>query len=978
MTPKRRWFSVDTKSFTIEEVGVGTKTKVVITERRRGRTSWIQFGTEGARTLLRCVVSLRSVAVKNYEGLGWCENGRRYRLEMKENFYGRFMLCSTTDLDGRRHRLLFPEGNGLINGWSMLEEVLQDLGHKGERGERREVTKISTSNKVENKKEVPHPATTNDIRFPGRKRQETIWLDTSENCSKGILGLLKYGVVGSWKILPGTAQSLVEVEAWAKRVWKLEGRIAINPLNQNLFFMGFELAEEARWVMKNGCRNCRGGELQLEWWTPYSGCNRARDQENEVWIRVVGLPLHLWSGEILKKVGDNCGGFVAMDEGTTSKTELHWARILVKLKCNERPASVNLLAGARSYELQIWWEIRPSVAEVFPQSSRISAGPADPGEEDVRDARAIGRVKAGREARSHDYQGGQSKVCSRTTLGSGMADSRLSNSQTRGENFQEGSEADLQFQNDVGIGEKKGKPKYPSCLDWSVESNGLNLEDVSAHSCGQIQGVTPGPRYEIKGVKSNNPTKRSYLANLRGNCKGKIGEKTGAVYLRCSGPKEREVPANAEKGSQETVSIQGREGSGEGDEGRKYCSPINVSTSGKAMEKFSYGADLVCDGEKDGSSLAVVVSSGNVLRADVQAGEKPKNSPRELGMKFAWLRAEEERKVGIRDGRSVLSVGEGRGNIDGSSGREQSYRRDAQPVKSSGSEQSLGEDRGSGQVLIPGLGPCRVLGSTADLGQNPRATQYPVYINRAQFNGFNLHEPTRFKAQTKILTTGMSQDLFISSTETAERLEPISWFSEAEHEGNVSSYGEEDELRKVSAQAEKHNLTTRYDDNLITQFSSTPISVFGRPLLSGGFSGRGDSGMEMALPLRVVAADGREWGSVSPGGISDVGVETGAVGQRKEVQCVAPENRNHGSWESSCLIKFSEFLGFPTTGFEKEIVNLLSNLVESQKLRKEKGSMTVTKSERELRRLRSTINYDGKKINKGVGRDRENLLLKLK
>ena len=37
---------------------------------------------------------------------------------------------------------------------------------------------------------------------------------------------------------------------------------------------------------------------------------------------MVGLPLHLWTGENLKKVGDSCGGFVEMDEGTTSKTDL--------------------------------------------------------------------------------------------------------------------------------------------------------------------------------------------------------------------------------------------------------------------------------------------------------------------------------------------------------------------------------------------------------------------------------------------------------------------------------------------------------------------------------------------------------------------------------------------------------------------------------------------------------------------------------
>ena len=78
------------------------------------------------------------------------------------------------------------------------------------------------------------------------------------------------------------------------------------------------------------------------------------------------------------------------------------------------------------------------------------------------------------------------------------------------------------------------------------------------------------------------------------------------------------------------------------------------------------------------------------------------------------------------------------------------------------------------------------------------------------------------------------------------------------------------------------------------------------------------------------------------------------------------------------MAKFSDFLRFPTKGFEKEILNLLRNFVASQKMGKEKGILTVSKSERELRRLRSTINYNGNKTNKGGGRDRGNLLLKLK
>ena len=109
------------------------------------------------------------------------------------------------------------------------------------------------------------------------------------------------------------------------------------------------------------------------------------------------------------------------------------------------------------------------------------------------------------------------------------------------------------------------------------------------------------------------------------------------------------------------------------------------------------------------------------------------------------------------------------------------------------------------------------------------------------------------------------------SAETLKRLEPLSCSSEAGHEGNASSQGENDELSEVVAQAEGYNLKKRYVDNLITQSNSIPFSVFGRPLLSGGFSGRGDSLLEKVVPLRVVAADGREWGSERPGGITDEG-----------------------------------------------------------------------------------------------------------
>ena len=145
----RRWFSVDFKSFEIQEAREGSKAKVLITKRRRGRSSWIRFGEEGARTLLKSVVSLRKEADKNIEGLGWRENGRRYSLELRKNVHGLFLLCSVTDLDEKRHRQLFPEGNDLINGWTLLEEALQATGCKEDKGEKRKLAKTSSLGKVE-------------------------------------------------------------------------------------------------------------------------------------------------------------------------------------------------------------------------------------------------------------------------------------------------------------------------------------------------------------------------------------------------------------------------------------------------------------------------------------------------------------------------------------------------------------------------------------------------------------------------------------------------------------------------------------------------------------------------------------------------------------------------------------------------------------------------------------------------------------
>ena len=226
--------------------------------------------------------------------------------------------------------------------------------------------------------------------------------------------------------------------------------------------------------------------------------------------------------------------------------------------------------------------------------------------------------------------------------------------------------------------------------------------------------------------------------------------------------------------------------------------------------------------------------------------------------------------------------------------------------------------------------------------------------------------------------SGLCQELFSKTVANEVCFGSTGLSSEEGQKGNDIKLGEGDEIGETAAQVDGYSSINRYDDKSYSQHSPISISVFGRPLLLGGFSGQGVSPPDKTLvPFRAEATDDRDRGS--PDTSFDVGVGYGGDGQEK-MKCNSDlaEKWKYGRWESSCLVKFSEFLGFPTKGFENEIMNLLEKLVTSQTRGKEKGSQSVSKSERELRRLRSTVNYNGSKSNKEGGRDRGNLLLKLK
>ena len=85
---------------------------------------------------------------------------------------------------------------------------------------------------------------------------------------------------------------------------------------------------------------------------------------------MVGLSLHLWRHDVLKMIGDKCGGFLALNKETTLRTKVLWTRLMVKTEGKRRPMVVNILEGSRSFELQIWLELPPQSVGVYPARGR--------------------------------------------------------------------------------------------------------------------------------------------------------------------------------------------------------------------------------------------------------------------------------------------------------------------------------------------------------------------------------------------------------------------------------------------------------------------------------------------------------------------------------------------------------------------------------------------------------------------------------
>ncbi|RVX20319.1 hypothetical protein CK203_004873 [Vitis vinifera] len=380
------WVAIESKTFEVSIEEIKGKLKGIIVERSRGFSSWIRFGASGLRKLLECFEECCREEKKGRLVKVWEEEGRKFRLERRVNGAGRYVLCSVVDVEAKRFCLVFPEGKGVIGGATIDDEEERCSGKK-KQGEIRSFLDVA--------------------KGPAGRVGEELWLQVGGRGLRRREEVLGRCLVGRWE------GAVMEMELdsfknWGKRSWNLRKGVKVMKLGEPFFLLEFEDEGEAERVLNRGTRRFKDRLLHLERWNEEAGCLRDGNQTKEVWVRVVGLPLHCWSEEMFKSIGDCCGGLVGVDEDTKNLSQLQWARILVKNNGNFLPGTLNLVVKSFCYAVRLWWEVQPRVSAVEPmmnQRRREGERMREKGDKQSRAGNSGGKEKEGWRAAGADGSG---------------------------------------------------------------------------------------------------------------------------------------------------------------------------------------------------------------------------------------------------------------------------------------------------------------------------------------------------------------------------------------------------------------------------------------------------------------------------------------------------------------------------------------------------------------------------------------------
>ena len=258
----KRWFAIESMSFEVSVKEARGKIRGTIVERSKGLSSQIRFGVTSLRNFLEGLEECCREERKGRLAKVWEEEGRKFKVERRENGAGRYILCSVIDVESKRFCLVVPEGKGILGGWALFAEKLWELGvatqdevkvKEASRGESKSEG-VLIENKEEScieKKAMGGKKSYADVTKESAGMQgDALWLQVGggelRNREKGLGRCL----VGRWRTGSVGELELQTIKKWGEQVWNLRKGLRMLSMGRPLMMLEFEDEEDAERTLK--------------------------------------------------------------------------------------------------------------------------------------------------------------------------------------------------------------------------------------------------------------------------------------------------------------------------------------------------------------------------------------------------------------------------------------------------------------------------------------------------------------------------------------------------------------------------------------------------------------------------------------------------------------------------------------------------------------------------------------------------------
>ncbi|XP_028553644.1 uncharacterized protein LOC110106669 [Dendrobium catenatum] len=181
--------------------------------------------------------------------------------------------------------------------------------------------------------------------------------DLSEGISLWNLTLVGYSI--------GQRPYYERLLASMKKLWKLKGSMSLISLAEGFFLLKFNNLDDYNMIWSGGPWFLLGKPFVLQQWSPKFKPKRDENASILIWIKILDLPLALWTPSGISKIASYIGVPLIVDNLTAKRTRLSFARICVQIsKDSKLPDEIPIEIEGEESVLKVIYDWKPTPCEI--------------------------------------------------------------------------------------------------------------------------------------------------------------------------------------------------------------------------------------------------------------------------------------------------------------------------------------------------------------------------------------------------------------------------------------------------------------------------------------------------------------------------------------------------------------------------------------------------------------------------------------